>query len=208
MLKRIHRRRGSLTGSPWVQGRAYCLFSLCMMLSVLFGTSSAYGQTAAEEYQVKAAFLFHFAQLVSWPSGALNAETQSLSLCVFSDEPHRQEIQSTVEGKRVGTRTFRVRTINELRDIRGCNILFMSRDESKQQAVDLNTLRNQPILTVGETDTFLSAGGMIRFRLQDDRVRFDINLGSADAAGLQISSRLLLLATHVIRGPGENHEGY
>ena len=196
-----------MPGSLWAQGRAYPLFSLCLMLIVLFGTSAAYGQTTADEYQVKAAFIFHFAQLVNWPAGALNTETESLNLCVFADEPHRQEVQSTVEGKRVGTRTFHVRAIDQLRDLQGCNILFISRDESKQQAFDLNSFRNQPILTVGETDTFFSEGGMIRFRLQDDRIRFDINLGAAAAAGLQISSRLLLLATHVIRGPSENHEG-
>jgi hypothetical protein len=38
---------------------------------------------------------------------------------------------------------------------------------------------------------------MIRFHLEADRIRFDINLTAADSAHLQISSRLLLLATSV-----------
>jgi hypothetical protein len=57
-----------------------------------------------------------------------------------------------------------------------------------------------PVLTVGETANFLSEGGMIRFHLEEGKVRFDINLGAADSSHLKISSRLLLLATSVTRG--------
>jgi hypothetical protein len=56
-----------------------------------------------------------------------------------------------------------------------------------------------PILTVGETSDFLSDGGMIRFHLEEDKIRFDINLAAAESARLKISSRLLLLATSVSR---------
>jgi len=47
-----------------------------------------------------------------------------------------------------------------------------------------------PILTVGETANFLSDGGMIRFHIENDKIRFDINLGDAEASHLKISSRL------------------
>jgi hypothetical protein len=45
-------------------------------------------------------------------------------------------------------------------------------------------------------------GGMIRFHLDDGRIRFDINLGAADSVHLKISSRLLLLASSIVRGSG------
>ena len=54
-----------------------------------------------------------------------------------------------------------------------------------------------PVLTVGETANFLSDGGMIRFHIADDKIRFDINLSGAESSHLKISSRLLLLATLV-----------
>jgi hypothetical protein len=41
---------------------------------------------------------------------------------------------------------------------------------------------------------------MIRLRLDDDKIRFDINAGAADSSQLKISSRLLLLATTVTLG--------
>jgi hypothetical protein len=47
---------------------------------------------------------------------------------------------------------------------------------------------------------------MIRFHLEDGKIRFDINLGAADSAHLKISSRLLILATSVTRGAGTDRE--
>ena len=173
---------------------------LCFALLLSGAPRPARAQSAADEYQVKAAFLFHFAQLLVWPSSAPNAGDPSLSLCIFDDEPRRQELQSTTEGKSIGTRVFHVRLISQPQEIQGCNILFLSRDEARRQAAILKSLRGMPVLTVGETANFLADGGMIRFHLEDGKIRFDINLAAAESSHLQISSRLLLLATSVTRG--------
>ena len=174
--------------------------SLCFVLLVLGVLQSVCAQSTADEYQVKAAFLFHFAQFLDWPADAPNAGSPTLSLCIFDDEPRRQELEGTVEGKAIGARTFHVRLINQTQDIQGCNILFLSRDETRRQSAILKSLRGMPVLTVGETPDFLSDGGMIRFHLDEGETRFDINLASAEYSHLQISSRLLLLATSVTRG--------
>jgi hypothetical protein len=158
-------------------------------------------QASADEYQVKAAFLFHFAQFVEWPAG-----DPSLFVCMLNDEPHRQEFQSTIEGKLVGTRVLHVRLLSQPQDVQRCNILFLSREEARRQATVLKSLHGLPVLTVGETSNFLSDGGMIHFHLEKGKIRFDINLGAADSAHLKISSQLLLLATSVTRGGGMSRE--
>ena len=176
-----------------------------LLCAVLLGSGEvrpAGAQGSAEEYQVKAAFLFHFAQLVEWPAGALNASDQSINLCIFNDEPRRRELQNTIEGKPIGVRVLHVRVLDQRQNVQGCNIVFLSRDEGRRQAAVLSSVRDLPVLTVGETDDFLSDGGMIHFHLDGDKVRFDINVGRADSALLKISSRLLLLATTVTRGAG------
>jgi hypothetical protein len=59
------------------------------------------------------------------------------------------------------------------------------------------------VFTVGETPEFLDAGGMVSFASQDEFLRFDVNLGEANKAHLQISSRLLTLARRVVN-PAES----
>ena len=175
---------------------------LCILLLVQGTSKCGLAQTTPDEYQVKAAFLFHFAQLVDWPSGVLPAGDPSLTLCIFKDEPRGMEFQSTIDGKTLGSRVFHVRLISQSREIQGCDLLFLGRDKTRRQADILQSLRGVGILTVGETPDFLADGGMIRFHLVEDKIRFDINLEAAEAAHIKISSRLLLLATSVTRGHG------
>jgi hypothetical protein len=177
-----------------------------LLCAVLLGSGAvkpAAAQGSAEEYQVKAAFLFHFAQLVEWPAGALDAGDQPINLCIFDDEPRRKELQNTIEGKPVGTRVLHVRVLDQRQNIQGCNVLFLSREEGRRQAAILKSVRDLPVLTVGETDDFLSDGGMIHFHLDGDKIRFDINANGADSSHLKISSRLLLLATSVTHSVGK-----
>jgi len=182
----------------WVWVRKLGL--LCFALLASGMPQPARAQSTADEYQVKSAFLYHFAQFLVWPSSALNAGDSSLSLCIFDDEPRRQELQSTLQGKPIGARVFHVRLVSQPQEIQGCNILFLSRDEARRQSAILKSLRGMPVLTVGETSDFLAGGGIIRFHLEEGKVRFDINLAAAESSHLEISSRLLLLATSVTRG--------
>jgi hypothetical protein len=190
--------KGLPSGRTRISARILVLLGIVLLVSGL--PQSARAQSTADEYQVKAAFLFHFAQFLDWPAGALSAGGSSVSLCIFDDEPHRQELQSTIENKPIGDKVFHVHLITKAQEIQGCNILFLSRDEARRQTAILKSLRGLPVLTVGETNEFLSDGGMIRFHLEDGKIRFDINLEPADSAHLKISSRLLLLATSVTRG--------
>ena len=175
---------------------------LCIALLALGVRQPAAAQFPADEYQVKAAFLFHFAQLVEWPSDAPGAGDQSIAMCIFNDKTHLQDLQGTLEGKVVGTRVLHVRLLSRSNSVQSCDILFLSSDEEGRQALILKSLQGRPVLTVGETSSFLSDGGMIRLRLEKDKVRFDINAGAADSSHIRISSQLLLLATSVTLGDG------
>ncbi len=66
---------------------------------------------------------------------------------------------------------------------------------------ELARLKGTPVLTVGETEQFVKENGMIGFCLEDNKIRFEINLESAERAKLKISARLLALAKAVIGKP-------
>lgn len=193
----------AMQGSSWQSRISARIVGLLFIVLLASGIPQPAGaQSPADEYQVKAAFLFHFAQLVEWPPDAPNAGDQSITLCIFADETHLQDLQGTLEGKLVGTRVLHVRLLNRSNSVQNCNILFLSSDEEGRQAAILKSLQGRPVLTVGETAGFLSDGGMIRLRLEKDKVRFDINAGAADSSHIKISSQLLLLATSVTLGDG------
>jgi hypothetical protein len=74
-------------------------------------------------------------------------------------------------------------------------LVFISEISSEQLGATLALLHRLPVLTVSDMHGFTELGGIIEFRIIDNKVRFDINLNAAESAGLTISSKLLSLAT-------------
>ena len=179
----------------------WAVIAVSLLLAGSRGSGRA--QSTEEEYRVKAAFIFHFAQLVDWPQETQTGEANSLFLCTIGEDPFQGALESTVAGKAVGNKIIRVRHLGSAQDMQACQILFFGRAQSKRIPTLLANLHNAPVLTVGESAGFLGAGGMICFVLDQNKVRFGINLDAAEAAKLKIGSRLLLLAQTVI---GENRE--
>lgn len=157
-------------------------------------------QSQQDEYRVKAAFLFHFAQLVEWPPTA--GSGGPLRLCTFGENPFRGELEETVQGKQIGNRALQIRHLSRLQGLRECQVVFIGNAESRRLSMVLEELQHSAVLTVGEADNFLTTGGMIHFCLEGNKVRFEINRQAAESVGLKISSRLLLLAKNVVGNPG------
>lgn len=148
----------------------------------------------ASEYQVKAVFLFNFAQFVEWQAPAAEDARRAVVIGILGDDPFGAVLDETLRGERLGARPFEVRRYRQWRDIEGCEILFISRSEGDQIGEILTGLRNRPILTVSDADGFAPRGGMIQFVTDKGRIRLRINLDAAQAARLTISSKLLRVA--------------
>ena len=153
----------------------------------------------ASEYQVKAVFLFNFAQFVDWPADAFPDSTTPLAICVLGDDPFGAALDETVRDERRGGRRFQVRRYTNVDEIKACHILFISRSEGGRPAGILAGLKGRPILTVSDADRFAERGGMIRFVSDRNRIRLQLNLDAAEAAHLTISSKLLRVAEIIPR---------
>ncbi len=155
---------------------------------------------ASPEYQLKAVFLFNFAQFVEWPPSAFPQPDTPLAICVLGEDPFGSYLDETVRGERVGNRALAVRRYRKVEEITACHILFVSRREQGRLDEVLDSLKGRSVLTVSDADRFASRGGMIRFVTENNRIRLRINLEAAKAANLTISSKLLRPAQIVAAG--------
>jgi hypothetical protein len=182
--------------------RSRCTAMLLAILVCLANTRSVTGQAgASNEYQVKAAFLFHFAQFVEWPPETFKDASTPLTYCTIGDDPFHGALDLSLSGKTIGARPTRVQHFKQPQEIHGCQILFIGAGEKKRLGAAMANVKNNPVLTVGETDHFIEEGGMIGFFVEEDKIRFEINLEAAELAKLKISSRLVALARRVINKP-------
>ena len=145
------------------------------------------------EYQVRAAFLYNFVKFVEWP-GSPNDQGGAIELCVLGKDPVEGELQRVISGKTVSGRSLTVRRISDPAAAQSCRILFVSSSEAGRVPEVLKALGSTGVLTVSEAERFSEHGGMINFRMEGQRVRFQINAAAANRVGLKISSQLLQLA--------------
>jgi hypothetical protein len=159
------------------------------------------GASAAQPQQleqaVKASFLFKFAPFVEWPATALSATDRAFTICISGEDPFGQTLNEVVRGQRIAGRPVEVRRLADGAAATNCQILFAGRSGTAGSA-PFAAVAGQPVLTVSDHKTGIS-GAMIEFVMQNGRVRFQIDDGTARANGLTISSKLLGLAVAVER---------
>jgi hypothetical protein len=173
------------------------LRNLAVRLAVVALAVTAVRANAQEsvtgEYQVKAAFLYNFTKFVEWPPGLFESSDSPISICVLGQNLFGHVLQETVRGKTVNGRMLVVSGIPDARSATHCQIVFVSSFERMRFGAILGELRSG-ILTVGETDAFIEAGGIVNLKLESGRIQIQVNINAAEQAGVHISSKLLSLA--------------
>jgi hypothetical protein len=157
----------------------------------------------AGEYQVKAAFLFNFIRFAEWPATSFHTPTEPIAVCILGSDPFGPALSDAVAQHNVGGRPLVVRHLNGVKDIGGCHALFISSSEARHAGSLLSKGVDAGILTVGDSDstgTPIPYGTAISFRLDAEKVRFDIDMDAAEREKIRISSRLLSLA-RVVKSP-------
>jgi hypothetical protein len=166
-------------------------FLLCVI--ICFGLRG-FAQENPSEYQLKAAFLFNFAKFVEWPPQAFPETNSPIVIGVLGTNVFGSDLERTIRNKTVNNHPFQFKEFTSATEAIHCHILFVSPSEKDRLRQIVEALHNASVLTVSETDQFLTAGGMINFTIENNKIRFQINDEHAKKAGLKISSKLLSLA--------------
>ncbi len=144
------------------------------------------------EYRLKAAFVYNFIAFTEWP-----AETGgTLNLCLYAGDPFGSEIDG-LQGRAAGSRTIAVTRKAVGESLRNCQVVFISATAIDSLPRVLASLRGLPVLTVADSPGAMRQGVALNMTLRQNRVTFEANLQAARAAGLNLSSKLLRLATEV-----------
>jgi hypothetical protein len=168
-----------------------------MIAAVIVTTLMVPLQGQVDEYEVKAFFLFNFAKYVEWPAASFKSGADPIAVCILGENPFGGALERAIAGKLVGGHPFVLRQIATAQQTVSCHILFVGSAERKRFRSIATSLKDSGVLTVGEFQGFTSDGGVINFKLDEGKVRFEINLEAAERANLHISSKLLTLAQGV-----------
>jgi hypothetical protein len=152
------------------------------------------------EAQVKAVFLFNFAQFTEWPRDTFENQDSPIVIGIFGADPFGEFLDQTVQNERVHGRPIRVERYRSLAQVKNWHMVYVGSADSERVEQVLGSIKYKPILTVSEIEIAPNQAIIIRFVIKKGKVRFIINAQAARNARLALSSKLLHAADEVI-GP-------
>jgi hypothetical protein len=187
-------RKRHLSRSGNTSRRARALACLVACVGLFCSPEAGAADAGALERVVKATYLYKFAPFVQWPEN-LAAQNAPMTVCIVGRDPFGPVLDQAVAGQRVENRNIVVRrTAVATRDA-GCQIMYLGGSQEQSVADAIAAVRGAPVLTITDAN---AANAIIRFVIDNNRVRFDIDEAAAAENGLMISSQLLNLA-HAVR---------
>lgn len=160
---------------------------LLSLLLVLAGRPA----NAASEAERKASYILKFASFATWPAEIL-ADGKPLIIGVVGNGDVAAHLERSAAVARVKNHPLVVRRIATAAEAVACALIYFGDGNARPPL--LASLHNAPVLTVGESASFCSDGGVIGFRLVGSNLRFTINKGAAAKARIELSAQLIRLS--------------
>ncbi|MFD0997999.1 YfiR family protein [Ohtaekwangia kribbensis] len=161
--------------------------SLVILLFLLIQIAG-YSQT----HKFQSVFIYSFTRYIQWPDAYNQGDFEIL---VLGDTPILDELKNMAQTKKVnGDRTIKVTKINNVNDIKKCNILYVPSNKSSQIDNILTKVNALSILIVTEEPGLGVKGSNINFIVKDGKLAFELNQAAITKKNLRISNELSRLA--------------
>jgi hypothetical protein len=145
-----------------------------------------HAQTPAE---ARATFLLNFAKFIEWPDSAFSGQTAPIAVHVLGDTEVAKALERLAKGKTANGREISVKAVSSTADVATAHIVFVG--QANLAGPVIAEVGTRPVVTVGEEESFLSAGGLIRLFADGNKVLCAINTKVSAAAGLKLGDKLV-----------------
>jgi hypothetical protein len=174
---------------------------LCVLFAMITPLAeNASSADVATEDKIKAAYVYHIINFVTWPQAAVTNANLPITICLMGEVAIEHSLYA-LQNREVKNRIIKIKRISSTRGQFGCQILFIG-DYSIQRLKEiLNDANNQAVLTIADFPGFVELGGMIDFTKRGNHIRLEINLDATNKAGITISAKLAEVAVNIIGGP-------
>jgi hypothetical protein len=164
-----------------------------VVLLVLAESADALDPVDTRQARLASAYVFNFVKFIEWPA---TSSLEDLDVCFSEADDIRIALTEAVRDRPAGERRIKVRALDPGGNYSGCDVLYLD----STSTLKVPSERVEGILTIGDSPSFTADGGVIRLYVENNRLRFIINVDHAKRARLQVSSNLLKLATRIEQG--------
>jgi len=165
-------------------------FAICFWISSGFSNAASY-----EEHSLKAAFLYNFADFITWPNASNNKPLSAINYCVLQDGLVQDSLSSLIDSDEDANIERNFSLLSSLDQIATCHLLYIETDNLTTNPDLLDITSGLPILTVSDQEEFLENGGMVKLAREQNRMRVHLNVDKLTEYAFRVSSQLMRLAT-------------
>lgn len=151
---------------------------------------------SATEDELKTAYMFNFARFVQWPEE--KNQPKFFKFCIYPNNRFG-ELFLQLEQLQIGEKKIQVSELSSIRSIQQCHAVFIDSLPKKDLSRAMLIAKEHHVLTISDQNNFSDNGGMIHMFIKNGKIRFNINYDSSSDAKLTISSKLMSLASNIIR---------
>lgn len=187
------------TDDAWLLRRTVALVKWLLLCCCVSHSSQADENNM--EYKVKAAYLYNFTKFITWPEKA----SPTFNICIIGNDPFG-DLLSPLESKTVLDKPIRLYRFESAKQAKDCDIVYFDNTDQRADLAIPGVLligSLKKALTVSSQPFFAESGGMIGFVLDDEKIKLHINLRALKQSGLNVSAKLLEVATLVEGGEHE-----
>lgn len=170
--------------------RSRVTLAIMLFCTVLFAQESS-------EYRLKAAFVERFTRFITWEDSS--HLTSGVSIGIIGDENDAfLEFKEFFASVPIQNTPVEVFNVTENDSIREFTILFIT--PAREEYPDSFFLKIQElksVLTIGDETFYCEKGIMISFKVEDDKLKFNMNPSAFKKGKLKASSFLLKMASIV-----------
>lgn len=173
----------------------YRAFRVALCLTVLAVCVPKANAQAFREYDTKAMLICMFLKFTSWenPAKVFKNPYDPIRVGILGEDPF-PNIEGVLRNRLVRGRNWEVVRGYEVKDLRGCQVIFVSRSEAYRTKELLEEIdrsyKNTSIITIGDQiPGFCQNGGMFNFT--DDLYKTQLNIDVANEKGILIRGALI-----------------
>ncbi len=169
--------------------------ALGLLFSSIFACPALRAQSAASEDDIRAAMVQHLALFVDWPGWKMDTSHPQFNVCLLGSDPIAPALIQAFRDRTVMNKPVNVQRVRATDKLEGCHVLYIGAGGRKEFVHTIAALQQAAVLTVSERPTAAEIGQIVGLPESDAHVVIQVNLRAAQSSRLNISSRLLQIAT-------------
>lgn len=171
--------------------RRWMLPAQLILLFLTLGGTPGWAETV-EEHEVKATYIYGFAQFTTWPK----PPEEGVNFCIHGNHPVGDELRK-LRGKNLRNAPVNIQQVSSAEEAKSCHVLFLHPENRGELVQWISALESLPILVVSDSLEAFQEKVTIAFTVESNHMTFKINLTQAHVSGLFLSSQMLKLAQEI-----------